>query len=148
MWNIIRSLYSNNKGSILFFSKNVVFVLLWGIVSLCSSYNDIIIDWNWDVPSFDLSLKRVLLPLIMWMGAFFLDFIVTMNRPPKGYEINITNVKASHYVMFLYLALLAVFIGRHRDPVVCEICFWGIFITMMTFKWLTLDLFYKREQIQ
>ena len=148
MANAIRSLYLNNKGSILFFTRNAVFVLLWGLVSLCSSYNDIVVKWNWDVPSFGLSLKRVILPLIMWMAAFFLDFIISMNRPPKGYEINISNIKASNYVIFVFLGLLAVFIGRYNDAIVCEVCFWGIFLTMMVFKWLTLDLFYKREQIQ
>ena len=144
----IKTYYDNNKGSIILFVRNVIFVILWGMVSLCSSYNDIISKWDIDVPSFGLPLNNIVLPLIIWMGAFFLDFIITMNRPPKGYDLNITNIKASQFMVFAYLALLALFIGRHEDPLLCEICFWGIFGTMMIFKWLTLQLFYKNEQIQ
>lgn len=144
----LRTLYNNNKGSIIFFLRNVIFVSLWGCVSLCSSYNDIITYWNIDVPSFGMSLERVVLPLIIWMAAFFLDFIITMTRPPKGYEINMTNVKASQCLMFVFLALTAVFIGRYHDPFLSELCFWGIFVSMMVFKWLTLQLFYKHEQSQ
>lgn len=141
-------LYNNNKGSIIFFFRNAIFVLLWGCVSLCSSYNDIITYWNIDVPSFGLSLERIILPLIIWMAAFFLDFIIIMTRPPKGYQINITNVKASQCLMFVFLSFTAVFIGQYNDPFICELCFWGIFSSMMVFKWLTLQLFYKHEQLQ
>lgn len=144
----LSALYNSNKGSILFFFRNVVFVFLWGCVSLCSSYNDILTNWDIDVPSFGLSFERLILPLIIWMAAFFLDFIITMTRPPKGYEINMTNVKASQCLMFGFLTLVAIFIGRNNDPLICEICFWSIFVSMMVFKWLTLQLFYKHEQSQ
>lgn len=141
-------LYNNNKDSIIFFLRNVIFVFLWGCVSLCSSYNDIITYWDIDVPSFGMSLEKIILPLIIWIAAFFLDFIITMTRPPKGYEINMTNVKASQCLMFVFLALTAIFIGRYHDQFLRELCFWGIFASMMVFKWLTLQLFYKHEQSQ
>lgn len=146
--NNISLLYHSNKATILFYSKNIVYVLLWGIVAFCSAYNETITNWHINIfPEEPFSRTDIMFPLIIWMCAFYLDFIITLNRPPEGYEINLVNLKASYFVMFIYLSLVTIFIGCPIKEIV-EVSFWCIFITMLVFKWLSLDLFYKREQIR
>lgn len=144
----ISNLYNNNKTSILFYSKNIVLVCFWGLISLWSSYNLSLIQFCLDIPSFQTTLVDKVLPLILWMGAFFLDYIISVNRPPLGYSFNFKNIKAAQWVLFLYLMFLAGLIARHDHHISCEICFWGIFATMVTFKWLSLNLFCKIEEMQ
>ena len=64
------SITVSDKTKLIFICKNLTYVIIWGIVSLLSSYNDII-RWEFDFIDSDTYYETIIAPLLIWTIAFF-----------------------------------------------------------------------------
>lgn len=102
-----------DKAKLVFTLKNIVYTLFWAIVSLVSSFNQIISSIHKIVKG-DFSpitdedfYTKIIAPLLIWIIAFFVDFLYQLWTIGKNEQLNPTWIKASYFAIFsVFVTLL------------------------------------------
>lgn len=114
--------------------RKIMYVSLWGMVSLTSSYNDIIkLDFKF-IETGDF-YKDIIAPLLIWTLAFFVDYIYTISNIEDKKELLDKNWSQCSYssIGFIFVVLLiSIF---HHDTILSRtICMACLFFNMMSLK--------------
>lgn len=132
--------FGDNKNKIKYTIKNIVYILLWAIISLISSYNQIIPSIK-DFCSWELSsilggdfYTDVIAPLLIWVIAFFIDYLYQLWTIGKNERLNKFWIKLSNFVVCSVFAVLVVgffyhdTIDQKTTSVIC------LFVSMILLK--------------
>lgn len=112
-----------DKAKLVFTLKNIVYTLFWAIVSLVSSFNQIISSIHKIVKG-DFSpitdedfYTKIISPLLIWIIAFFVDFLYQLWTIGKNEQLNPTWIKASYFAIFSVFVTLLISLFYHS----CEL---------------------------
>lgn len=146
-WKSISSKWTNcKKNAMTIYNKNLLFirktlyVLLWGAVSLISSYNDII-SLNFKFIETELFYEKIIAPLLIWTLAFFVDYIYTISMlEDKIEKLDKKWSQCSHLAIGLIFVILLLSIFHHDGAFIRTIWMGGLFVSMMSLKVASLNV--------
>ena len=129
-----------NVSKIKYTIKNIVYVLLWAIISLVSSYNQIIPSikelCDWDLSSIFKGdfYTDVIAPLLIWVVAFFIDYLYQLWTIGNNERLNRFWIKLSNGVICIVFAVLVISFFYHstiEQKTTSVVC---LFISIMLLK--------------
>lgn len=129
-----------NISKIKFTLKNSVYVLLWAVISLVSSYNKIIPSIN---ELFNCNFSsiiggdfyiNVIAPLLIWVVAFFIDYLYQLWTIGKNERLNVVWVKLTYFIICLVFVVLLISFFYHETDTQKGISVIFLFISMILLK--------------
>lgn len=122
--------------------KSIIYVFLWFLVSMTSSFEDLL-DWDWNFINGDDAaakfLDKVLTPMLIWGFAFSVDYVYSMLNYD---ESKFKERKLCKIIVYCFSAItLAVLvIALHYQVYAC--IRWGVLVYFMimlfTLKFISL----------
>ena len=110
-----------NTNKAKFTMKNIIYILLWTIVSLVSSYNQIIPSiqelWEGDLSSIlcGIFYTDIIAPLLIWIIAFFVDYLYQLWTIGNNEKLNTVWVKASNLAILIVFIVLVIGFFHHEN---------------------------------
>lgn len=126
---------------------NLIYVIFWGIISFISSFIDVL-DWDFSkIVNGDL-LNDIFSPLLIWIIAFFGDYLYTifaLNK--KTHILNEFWTKISYVLVELLfvILLLSIHITGNCPRIVCMV---AIYMCMMGLKTSSLYALCPRQKVE
>lgn len=131
---------SNKMSKIKYTIKNIVYILLWAIVSLVSSFNQIIPSIK-DLCKGDFSCiidgdfyTGVIAPLLIWIIAFFIDYLYQLWTIGNNERMNEFWVKLSNFVICMVFVVLVISFFNHSTVMQQTISVICLFVSMILLK--------------
>ena len=147
-------------------SIDICYVLVWGIITLASSYNMLLHHCSFDfLLHHDGDYNYVVIPLIIWMVAYFLDYVYNAVRKEKNELISLSSVKKATVSIIVFLFCLVIILAQssylyefanvssfdswlsleYRTNI-RTFCLLIMFICILGLKWESINsLYYKNE---
>lgn len=132
--------FDNYKDKIKYTAKNAVYVLLWAVVSLVSSFNQIIPSFQ-DICSGKFSAilggdfyTDIVAPLLIWIVAFFVDTLYQLWTVGKNEELNKCWIKLANGVICSVFGILVFGIFYHDTDMQKTISVIGLFASVILLK--------------
>lgn len=130
------TLYNNNMGwHQIYKHKKSIYVFMWAIISLVSSYSSIIKgDFSFiEIGDFQCD---IIAPLLMWTVAFFADYIYTISMVnPKNEELDKSWTQKT-YISICFIFIILTVSSYHNDSVIIRI----IWITLLFYNIIRLKV--------
>lgn len=110
-----------DKAKIVFTMKNIVYILFWAIVSLVSSFNQIIpsihkiIKGDFSPITNEDFYTKIIAPLLIWIIAFFVDFLYQLCTVGKNEQLNPFYIKTSYVAIFVVFVTLVISFFFHSN---------------------------------
>ena len=145
--------------------NNICFMCVWGIITLLSSYNVIARDVSFDfLLNPDKDYYQIIIPLIIGMTAYFIDFAYTIYKKNDDDEVSIKSVRNATIIISCFLFLLVIILSQcsfleystcndswlSNDYRMCvrTICVVALFISMMVLKWNSLNSLQLTDRVK
>lgn len=91
--------------------RNIAYLFLWGIVTLGSSYNMLLVDLDFHgIIDYEGDYNLLCVPLILWMIGYYLDYVYDVVNIKKDEYISPKSILASAWAMALFLGFLVLII--------------------------------------
>lgn len=127
------SITVSDKTKLIFICKNLTYVIIWGIVSLLSSYNDII-RWEFDFIDSDTYYETIIAPLLIWTIAFFVDYVYRIWTIGDNEELSSGWVQCSNVTIFAIFVTLLFSIFYHDNVYMKVIWIIFMFLNLILLK--------------
>lgn len=148
---------------------DIGYLITWGLITLISSYNVVLHDCSF---AFLMDMKAdynfIIIPLIVWMIAYFIDYVYTIIRKDAWEKISGESVVRASWAMSIFLFLIAFILAQnsyllsHMNDICCNgswlsvssrtiirtICLCGMFLVIMLLKWSSLTSLEIKEDVK
>lgn len=113
---------------------NVIYVIFWGVISFISSFIDVL-DWKFDkIVNGDL-LNDIFSPLLIWIIAFFGDYLYTvfaLNKKTHILDEKWTRISYVLVEILFVILLLSIHWTGDCGRIVCMLALYGCMIGLKT----------------
>ena len=113
--------------------KNILYILIWAVVSLVSSFNEIL---EWDFGFFNEVdfYCGIAAPLLIWIVAFFADYIYTISMIQEGQELDKSWTRYTYMVIMCIFMVLVISTFHHETVLIRLIWCISLFVCIVLLK--------------
>ena len=178
MFDKIKNLFSKKKSNTanIDTTKNkkrtgidIGYVIAWGVITLASSYNMLLHHCSFDfIIHHQGDYNYIVIPLIVWMVAYFLDYVYNTIRREEDELISISHIKQATVAITVFLFCLVMilaqtsylqefsYLNSNLDSwlsLECRsnirtFCLLGMFLSILLLKWGAINSLYLKNNVR
>lgn len=161
--------YLNNSKNRKRTAIDIGYVIAWGIITLASSYNPLLHHCSFDfIINHKGDYNNFVIPLIIWMVAYFLDYIYNTIRREEDERISISHIKQATVAITVFMFCLVLILAQssylqalpncknHLDSwlsfesrsnirTFCLVC---MFLCILLLKWSSINSIYLKNEVR
>lgn len=149
---------------------DIGYLFAWGVITLASSYSSTLLHHC----SFDFIIypkedyNYIVIPLIVWMVAYFLDYVYNTLRREEDELISVSHIRQATYAITIFLFCLVMILAQstylqefsnansHFDSwlsLECRnnirtFCVLGMFLSILGLKWGAINSLYLKNKVR
>ena len=148
---------------------DIGYVIAWGVITLASSYNPLLHHCSFDfIINHQGDYNDKVIPLIVWMVAYFLDYVYNTIRREEDELISISHIKQATVAITVFLFCLVIILAQSSYLQECyylnsqldswlsleyrrnlrTICLLCMFLSILLLKWGAINSLYLKNNVR